>query len=201
MLYIVKSRRIELTHYKYIVMLITSNNLQRGICMGFFDFLADAGSKVFGKDEKEVEVTMPIINHIKNSGVDISNMKTKFNNGTVTLSGFVPNQEQKEKAVLTAGNVAGVSGVQDNLIVGAPPADVAEVEKAEAEAEKAEAGKAGEEAWESKTYTVKSGDTLGKIAKEFYGNASKYPKIFEANKPMLTDPNKIYPGQVLRIPE
>lgn len=169
--------------------------------MGFFDFLADTGSKVFGKDEKEAEVTLPIIKHIENSGVDISNLKTKFAGGTVTLSGYVPNQEQKEKAVLTAGNVNGVARVQDNLILGQKPADVVEAEKAEAEAAVAEEGKAGEEAWESRTYTVKSGDTLGKIAKEFYGNASKYPKIFEANKPMLSDPNKIYPGQVLRIPE
>jgi len=53
----------------------------------------------------------------------------------------------------------------------------------------------------SRFYTVKSGDTLGKIAKEFYGNAGKYPVIFEANKPMLKDPDRIYPGQVLRIPE
>lgn len=169
--------------------------------MGFFDFLADAGSKVFGKDEKEAEVTLPVIKHIEKSGVDVSNLKTKFANGVVTLSGYVPNQEQKEKAVLTAGNVKGISRVQDNLILGAPPADLAEAKKAEVEVAKAEEGKAGEAAWESKTYTVKSGDTLGKIAKEFYGNASKYPKIFEANKPMLSDPNKIYPGQVLRIPE
>lgn len=169
--------------------------------MGFFDFLADTGSKVFGKDEPENEVTLPIIKHIENSGVDVSNLKTKLSKGTVTLSGYVPNQEQKEKAVLTAGNVKGVSGVQDNLILGQPPADVAAAEQAEAEAAAAEEGKPGEANWTSKTYTVKSGDTLGKIAKEFYGNAMEYPKIFEANKPMLSDPDKIYPGQVLRIPE
>ncbi len=169
--------------------------------MGFFDFLADAGSRVFSKDKAEPEVTKPVIQHIKNSGVDISNMKTEFNKGVVTLSGYVPNQEQKEKAVLTAGNITGVSRVQDNLILGQKPADVAAAEKAEAEAAEAEADKPGEAAWESKTYTVKSGDTLGKIAKQFYGSASKYPKIFEANQPMLKDPDKIYPGQVLRIPE
>ena len=169
--------------------------------MGFFDFLADAGSKVSGKDEKEAEVTMPVIMHIEKSGVDVSHLKTNFSNGVVTLSGYVPNQEQKEKAVLTAGNIKGVSRVQDNLILGQKPADVVAAEKAEADVAKAEEGKAGEAAWESRTYTVKSGDTLGKIAKEFYGNAGKYPKIFEANKPMLSDPDKIYPGQVLRIPE
>ena len=47
---------------------------------------------------------------------------------------------------------------------------------------------------------VKSGDTLSKIAKEAYGDANAYMKIFEANKPMLSDPDKIYPGQKLRIP-
>ncbi|VAW47202.1 Uncharacterized LysM domain protein YgaU [hydrothermal vent metagenome] len=121
-------------------------------------------------------------------------MKTKFANGMVTLSNYVPNQEHKEKAVLAASNIAGISRVQDNLILGQKSADVVEAEKAEAE-------KPGEEAWESKTYAVKSGDTLGKIAKQFYGNAMEYQKIFEANKPMLPDPDKIYPGQVLRIPE
>ena len=146
-------------------------------------------------------MTLPVIKHIENSGVDVSNMKTTFAQGVVTLSGYVPNQEQKEKAVLTAGNIAGVSRVQDNLILGQKPADVAAAEKAEIEAAEAEADKPGEAAWESKTYTVKSGDTLGKIAKQFYGSASKYPKIFEANQPMLKDPDKIYPGQVLRIPE
>ena len=54
---------------------------------------------------------------------------------------------------------------------------------------------------ESRFYTVKSGDSLSKIAKEMYGNANDYMKIFDANKPMLSDPNKIYPGQVLRIPQ
>ena len=169
--------------------------------MGFFDFLADAGSRVFSKDDAEPEVTLPIIKHIENSGVDVSSLKTKFAAGVVTLSGYVPNQEQKEKAVLTAGNIAGVSRVQDNLILGQKPADIVEAEKAEAKAAEEETDKPGETAWESKTYTVKSGDTLGKIAKEFYGNAMEYPKIFEANKPMLSDPDKIYPGQVLRIPE
>ena len=53
---------------------------------------------------------------------------------------------------------------------------------------------------QSNMYTVVSGDTLSAIAKKEYGDANKYMKIFEANQPMLSDPNKIYPGQVLRIP-
>jgi nucleoid-associated protein YgaU len=77
--------------------------------------------------------------------------------------------------ILAAGNVHSVAGVEDNMTVDlSQPA--------------------------SKFYTVVKGDTLSKIAKEFYGNANAYMKIFEANKPMLSHPDKIYPGQNLRIP-
>jgi len=93
----------------------------------------------------------------------------------VTVSGLAADQATKEKEVLCYGNVERVAHVNDMMTV-ATPAD------------------------ESKYYTVVKGDTLSKIAKEFYGNANKYPQIFEANKPMLTHPDKIYPGQLLRIP-
>lgn len=169
--------------------------------MGFFDFLSDAGTRIFSGDEQKTETTLPIIRHIEKSGVDITHIKTQFNKDIITLSGYVPNQEQKEKAVLTAGNIAGVAGVQDNLILGQPPADDTEVEQAVAKKAETETEKKGEDSWESATYTVQPGDTLGKIAKQVYGNAMDYPKIFEANKPMLSDPDKIYPGQVLRIPK
>lgn len=169
--------------------------------MGFFDFISDAGAKVFGKDESDKNVTMPIIKHIENSGVDIEYVTTNFSHGVVDLSGYVPNQEQKEKAVLTAGNIAGVSRVQDNLLVGTPPDDAKEAVKEMQEHAVKENEVAGEQQWASQTYTVQSGDTLGKIAKQFYGDAMKYPKIFEANQPMLDNPDKIYPGQVLRIPK
>ncbi len=165
--------------------------------MGFFDFISDAGAKIFGQDEEPQNVTKPIIKHIEDNGVDTSQMKTEFSAGTVILSGYVPDQEQKEKAVIIAGNIAGVSGVQDNLIVGAPA--VGESEQAPAEPSTDAASGTGE--WESKTYTVQPGDTLSKIAKEMYGDAMKYPVIFEANRPMLKDPDHIYPGQVLRIPK
>ena len=81
----------------------------------------------------------------------------------------------REKIVLILGNTAGIGGVDDQLTVEAPEP-------------------------EATYYTVVSGDSLSKIAKAHYGDAMKYPVIFEANKPMLTDPDKIYPGQVLRIP-
>ena len=52
----------------------------------------------------------------------------------------------------------------------------------------------------TKIYEVKSGDSLSKIAKHEYGDANAWPKIFEANKDILKDPNKIFPGQKLKIP-
>lgn len=95
---------------------------------------------------------------------------------TVTVRGEAPDQATKEKIILCCGNVQHVSQVRDEMTVaqGAePPASF---------------------------HTVKSGDTLSKIAKDAYGDANAYMKIFEANKPMLKHPDKIYPGQVLRIP-
>ena len=165
--------------------------------MGFFDFIADAGANLFKGDEPKEEITKPIILHIKDAGVVIDNLKVDFSAGLVTLMGYLPNQEQKEKAVLVAGNIKGVTNVQDNVILGTPPADVVEQE--------AEEAKAAEEASNTepsfRTYTVQSGDTLGKISKEMYGKSSLYNKIFEANTPMLKDANHIYPGQVLKIPD
>ena len=94
---------------------------------------------------------------------------------TVTVAGNVPDQETKEKVLLCCGNVAGVAAVNDMLTVQSPEP-------------------------ESRWHTVVSADNLSKIAKAYYGDANKYPVIFEANKPMLSNPDKIYPGQLLRIP-
>ena len=109
---------------------------------------------------------------------NINGLKVNYNGDTdtVTLSGVAKTQADRERARLAVGNVQHVETVVDNI----------EVESAEPE---------------SRFYTVKSGDSLSKIAKEMYGNANDYMKIFDANKPMLSDPNKIYPGQVLRIPQ
>ena len=165
--------------------------------MGFFDFITEAGADLFGKDEPEPQVTRPIIDHIKEAGVNTEFLNVGFKFGAVTLSGYVPNQEQKQKAVLVAGNIAGVASVQDNLILGRAPKDVIE-QKAEI-AKKAVNANTTEATF--RTYTVKSGDTLGAISKEMYGKASLYNKIFKANTPMLKDADHIYPGQVLKIPE
>ena len=96
--------------------------------------------------------------------------------GAAVVSGIALSQEAKEKLLVAVGNIAGISSVDDQVKTDAP-------------------------AKESQFYTVKSGDTLSAISKQVYGDANKYNKIFEANKPMLKSPEKIYPGQVLRIPE
>jgi nucleoid-associated protein YgaU len=93
----------------------------------------------------------------------------------VTLKGNAPSQEASEKATLAAGNVANVTKVDNQLV--APAADPAQY------------------------HDVVKGDTLSAIAKKYYGDANKYNAIFEANKPMLSHPDKIYPGQKLRIPK
>ena len=103
-------------------------------------------------------------------------MDVKVNGDTVTVTGDGLSQELKEKILIAAGNVAGITKVEDKVTV-------------------------TDSAAESELYTVKKGDTLSAISKQVYGNANEYNKIFEANKPMLTHPDKIYPGQVLRIPK
>ena len=114
---------------------------------------------------------------IQEQNVNISGLKVNYNGDTdtVTLSGTAKTQEDRERARLAVGNVQHVETVVDDIEVETP-------------------------AEESRFYTVKSGDTLSKIAKEMYGNANDYMKIFDANKPMLSHPDKIYVGQVLRIP-
>lgn len=152
--------------------------------MGIFDFVKDAGAKLLGKDDKEdklVEQNKEMIfanklkRHVMALGFEVENLKIVFDDGVATVHGKAKSQGDKEKIVLALGNTSGVSQVNDQMAVGAPEP-------------------------EATFYTVKKGDSLSKIAKEQYGDAMKYPAIFEANTPMLKDPNLIYPGQVLRIP-
>ena len=162
--------------------------------MGLMSFIKEAGEKLFGKGDahaaqkaaeadpnKTVAANQAasdsIVDYIRSMNLDAEGLSVAFDGATseVTVSGMAPDQQTKEKILLCCGNVAGVAKVNDDLSVAAP-------------------------AEEAKYYTVVKGDTLSKIAKELYGNANAYPKIFEANKPMLSHPDKIYPGQTLRIP-
>ena len=150
--------------------------------MGIIDFIKNAGRKD-DKDaiEAQEEMNRELIkaNKLKRFvlgvGLDIQDLKIGFNDGVATIQGKAATQADREKAVLAVGNTDGVARVDDRMQVTAV-------------------------AVEAKLYTVKKGDSLSKIAKEFYGDPKKYPAIFEANKPMLENPDLIYPGQVLRIP-
>ncbi len=169
--------------------------------MGMLDFVKEAGEKLFkwgggaGAAQAATPTLSPeqaqanlkaandaagdaILNYIKAQNLSATGLTVTYDGttATATVYGVAPDQATKEKIVLCAGNVEGVAHVNDMMSV-------------------------DRSAPEAKFYTVVSGDTLSKISKGQYGDANQYMKIFEANKPMLKDPDKIYPGQVLRIPE
>ena len=162
--------------------------------MGLFSFIKDAGAKVFGigkttaeeaaekaadalaaKLKVEEEAAKNLQETIGDLGLEVENLNVFINDDMATITGAAYDQATKEKVVLVVGNSNGIATVDDQMTVENPEP-------------------------EAQFHTVVSGDTLGKIAKNYYGNAMKYPVIFEANKPMLKNPDLIYPGQVLRIP-
>jgi nucleoid-associated protein YgaU len=161
--------------------------------MGLISFFKEAGEKLFGKTVQEAyaapapdpaaidaanrEAATAIEGYINTLGLTVTGLTVTYDGAAsvAKVFGVAKDQATKEKVILAAGNVRGVGGVQDMMSV-------------------------DQSAPEAQYYTVQSGDTLSKIAKQFYGNANDYMKIFEANKPMLSHPDKIYPGQNLRIP-
>ena len=154
--------------------------------MGLLSFFKGVGEKIFHNDQvapqpADAEKVEPVraqalLNHVKQLGLAYNSLTIKTKGDTVTLTGSVKTEEDSEKIALAVGNVEGVTSVDNQLSVETPTP-------------------------QGKFYTVKSGDSLSKIAKEVYGDPMKYGVIFEANKPMLSDPDKIYPDQVLRIPQ
>ncbi len=154
--------------------------------MGFFSFIKDAGASLIGADDESrgEKLTEEIVG----TGIAVENFKATIDDDKATVYGLAKTKAVKEKIILMVGNKDGISQVEDKMSV--EKTEVVETTEPEVE-----------EVFEPKFYTVKKGDTLGKIAKEFYGDAMKYPEIFEANKPMLKSADLIYPGQTLRIPE
>ena len=141
--------------------------------MGLFDFAKDLGKKLFGSGDDPAQKIEESI-AAANPGVD--DLGVTFEDGVVHLSGNAASAEAMEKAVLMAGNVKGVTEVKiDGMQAPEPEPEV-------------------------QYYTIVSGDSLSKIAKAHYGNAMDYPKIFEANREVIKDPDLIYPGQKIRIP-
>ena len=140
--------------------------------MGLFDFMRNVGADLFkGGKDEAKEVETLLATEL---GDKVTDLVVEHADGTVTLSGTCVDEATKEKAILLAGNIKGVGQVvSDNLT--APAA--------------------------SQFYTIQSGDSLSKIAKHFYGDAMKYPVLFEANREVIKDADKIYPGQQIRIPK
>jgi nucleoid-associated protein YgaU len=153
--------------------------------MGLGSFLKSVGEKIFGGGETPQEQAQKVKNHVSKYGFDLSAINFTVKDDKVTVSGEAKNWEEKSKIYVTAGNVEGIDGVTDHMTVKAKLAEAVSPVATQ----------------ESKYHTVQSGDTLSKIAKQEYGDANAYHKIFDANKPMLSDPDKIYPGQVLVIPQ
>lgn len=146
--------------------------------MGLWSFTKSVGAKLIGASEAKAADADTLKKEAQKLGLDTSKVDIKVEGDKVVVSGDASSTAEAEKIALAVGNTIGVAQVENNL-------------------------KAPDSASESRTYEVKSGDSLWKIAEAMYGkgNGGKYPVIFEANKPMLSDPDKIYPGQILRIPD
>ena len=144
--------------------------------MGLFDFVKGIGKKVgLGREAEDIKKDI-----IEALGGSVDNLQVAFNDGTVTLRGTVDSQATREKAVLLAGNVQSVENVDDQLTVSAPEAAAAPAPV---------------------FYTIQSGDSLWKIASRHYGDGNKWNALFEANREVIKDPDLIYPGQQIRVPQ
>ncbi len=154
--------------------------------MGLFSFPKSSGAKLLTKQQEDAAKAQSdaaalqtkkdaMLNAVNELNLPVKDVAVDINGDTVTVWGQAETQMAKELVVLTVGNNTGISSVDDRMSVVKPEP-------------------------EATFYEVQSGDSLSKIAKSQYGDAKKYNSIFEANKPMLKDPDKIYPGQVLRIP-
>ena len=150
--------------------------------MGLFSFIKNAGEKVFGGAETPEEKAAKVKDQVAKQGFDLSGVTFSADGDKIVVAGQALDINEKQKILATAGNIEGVEGVEDQLTLKTPlKIEIPDLSKT--------------------MYTVKSGDSLSKIAKEVYGDPMQYPKIFEANKPMLKHEDKIYPGQVLYIPQ
>ncbi len=161
--------------------------------MGIFSFIKEAGKKIFGIDkaknqeagksekierEERLEnekATQKLKKTIDDHNLKVKDLEIHIEEDMATLSGTALDQANREKIILVVGNTEGIAQVDDRM----------DVENAEPEAV---------------FHTVEREDSLESISEKHYGDPNQYPLIFEANKPMLQDPDKIYPGQVLRIP-
>lgn len=174
--------------------------------MGIFDFIKDLGTDKKAEAAADDKIEASIHEAIRKAGLGLKDFQMSLNKGTAVISGTASSLKDAELARLMVGNHRGVERVNDDAlkVVAASPTPLLRPDTGVSAAESAKVSATTPQAKEgipAKMVTVRSGDTLSKIAKEQLGNANRYPEIFEANKPMLKDPDAIFPGQVLRIPQ
>lgn len=141
--------------------------------MGFFDFVETMGKKLFSKPE---EAAQKIKQEIESANPGVKDVTVGFSDGVVSLGGSCTDAAAIEKAVLMAGNVAGVNKVSIDSLQGPKLSE------------------------QVQCYVIEKGDNLSGIAKRFLGDPNRYPEIFEANREVIRHPDKIFPGQKIRIP-
>jgi nucleoid-associated protein YgaU len=144
--------------------------------MGIWDFVKNAGKALgIGEAAAAEPAAAALKKEVSDLGLKTEGLQVEVAGDTVKLKGKAASQAEKEKVILAVGNVAGVAKVEEELETPEPAA-------------------------EPVFHTVVKGDTLWKISEKYLGKGARYTEIFEANRPMLSDPDKIYPGQMLRIP-
>ena len=143
--------------------------------MGLFSFLKGAGDNSIDSAAENKVNAAKLVDVIQSNGFNVTDLDVEIDGDTAKVWGTAADQATREKVLLSLGNTKGIANVDDNMTTAVP-------------------------APEAKFHTVQGGESLSVISKKYYGDAMKYNDIFEANKPMLKDVNKIYPGQVLRIP-
>lgn len=152
--------------------------------MSSFDFMSDSGKKVLGKENDSVAVKEEIESSFE-EGLPVDGLTVNVEGDTITLAGIAKDYPTREKVILIAGNIEGIAQVNaDQLIT---------MEQISEENER--------EIPEEIFYTIEKGDTLWAIATKFYDDGSKYPHIVDANIEVIKNPDLIYPGQAIRIPE
>ncbi len=144
--------------------------------MGFFDFVKDAGKKLLGRGDDNESVKNEIISN--SDTMPIENLDVVVDGDTVTIKGNAKNAEDRAKAALIAGNIEGISKVNfEDLTVDDDSIELHDL-----------------------YYEIQKGDTLWRVADIYYKDGSRYPEIVEANREVIKDADKIYPGQMIRIP-
>jgi nucleoid-associated protein YgaU len=144
--------------------------------MGLFDFTKNFGKKIFGDDDDTETASQKLQAHIEEDNPGVSDLQVSVEDGVATITGEADSPGAYEKAVLMAGNAFGVESVEAGGL------------------------SAPEQSMEVNYYEIQKGDNLWKIADKFYGDGSKYTAIFEENREVIKDPDKIFPGQKIRIP-